>query len=65
MSGLCGNPDCGAFFDMPGVPYLDRDTKKAVVLCRQCATSVEVTRNTKYERLAIPPGVQPPEGASE
>lgn len=65
VNTLCANSDCSAFFDAPGVPHLDRDTRRVILLCRQCTAYVEVTQDTKYERLAIPPEIQSLEGASE
>ncbi len=51
MSGLCGNGDCGAVLDQPGIRFRDRWERREVDLCPLCAVYVERVRDARYERL--------------
>ncbi len=58
MNALCGNPDCAAFFDLPPVPHLDRETKLVVLLCQPCTNSFAKQRDGRYIEVD-PPQIKP------
>lgn len=49
--GLCQNPECGAFFDQPPVPHLDRETGKVILMCQNCTRSCAENLDSRYVEM--------------